>query len=71
MKTDEDIKDEMAQKKYDPKQDKLMPRLFRKFDPAKSTVLSMSRAKDQISVFSNASQYDNNKIYRKGEGFGS
>lgn len=61
----------MNNKRYDPKSDPLMPRLFRKFDPSKSTVLTMSRARDQMSIFSNASQFDNNKVYKKGEGHGS
>ena len=38
-KTEEQIKDIIKQSTYDPKSDPLMPRLFRKFDPTKSTVL--------------------------------
>lgn len=49
-----------------------MPRLFRKFDPTKSTILqskkrffSGNNSKSQISKF------DNNKSYMSGEGYGS
>lgn len=60
----------MSKSSYDPKNDALMPRLFRKFDPSKSTVIS-SKRKGMQSVFSNASQFDNNRVYKKGEGYGS
>lgn len=70
-KSEGEIKQEMAKKKYNPKNDPLMPRLFRKNDPSKSTILTMSRGRDQMSVFTNTSQYDNNKVYQKGQGYGS
>ena len=37
-KTEEQIKEQMKHSSYDPKSDPLMPRLFRKFDPSKSTI---------------------------------
>ena len=37
-KTDEEIIEQMKNSSYDPKADPLMPRLFRKFDPSKSTI---------------------------------
>ena len=39
-KSDEEIKSIMKNSTYDPKADPLMPRLFRKFDSSKSTILS-------------------------------
>jgi len=37
-KTEEQIKLQIKTSSYDPKSDPLMPRLFRKFDPSKSTI---------------------------------
>lgn len=56
-----------------------MPRLFRKFDPAKST-LNVSKKYNKGSYMKNSmghsmshsvSKWDNHASYRKGEGYGS
>ena len=39
-KSDDEIVTQMKTHQYDPKADPLMPRLFRKFDSSKSTILS-------------------------------
>ena len=45
-----------------------MPRLFRKFDASKSTIISSKRGRFSEKSFS---QFDNNKIYKSGHGHGS
>ena len=59
----------MKSSKYDPKSDPLMPRLFRKFDPKKSTII---QAKRMGSAFnSQISKFDNGQKYKAGGGYGS
>jgi len=45
-KSDHEIKESIKEglKTYDPKADPLMPRLFRKFDPSKSNIISHNRS---------------------------
>ena len=47
-KSEEQIKEIIKQSTYDPKSDPLMPRLFRKFDPTKSTVMQSRRRKGSL-----------------------
>lgn len=68
-KSEEELKNQMKNSKYDPKKDPLMGRLFRKYDPTKSTIL-MSKSHG-MSKLSNVSQFENGKIYGKGRGHGS
>jgi len=59
----------MKSSKYDPKSDPLMPRLFRKFDPKKSSII---QAKRMGSAFqSNISKFENGQVYKSGGGYGS
>lgn len=67
-KTDEEIKDTMKNSAYDPKADPLMPRLFRKFDASKSTILSQRRT---FQSMSSKERFDNSKSYQAGQGYGS
>ena len=59
----------MKNSRYDPKNDPLMGRLFRKYDPTKSTIL-MSKSHG-MSKLSQASQFENHKVYKSGKGYGS
>lgn len=67
-KSDEEIKSTMKNSTYDPKADPLMPRLFRKFDSSKSTILSNRRT---FQTMSSKERFDNSKSYGPGEGYGS
>lgn len=67
-KNEAELKAQIKQGKYDPKNDPLMPRLFRKFDASKSTIISSKRGRFSEKSFS---QFDNNKIYKSGQGYGS
>lgn len=58
----------MKNSTYDPKADPLMPRLFRKFDSSKSTILSHRRT---FQTLSSKERFDNSKSYGPGEGYGS
>lgn len=60
----------MKASKYDPKSDPLMPRLFRKFDSTKSTIL-MAKKKGSMASLAMAEKYDNSKMYSAGSGHGS
>ena len=60
----------MKASRYDPKSDPLMPRLFRKFDPTKSTII-MAKRKGSLASLISANRYDNSKHYTPGAGHGS
>ena len=47
-----------------------MPRLFRKFDPAKSTIINAKKRKGSLSEFP-IQKFDNSRVYRSGMGHGS
>ena len=70
LKTEEQIKLQMSQSRYDPKSDPLMPRLFRKYDPSKSSIMQSKKRNGMMSTRS-VSQYDNSKMYKVGQGYGS
>jgi hypothetical protein len=71
-KTEEQIKKEIKQSSYDPKSDPLMPRLFRKFDPSKSSIISSKMNKKQsIAISESIGKFDNTKTYKSGQGYGS
>ena len=42
-KSEDEIKEQIKKSSYDPKSDPLMPRLFRKFDPTKSTIAMQTK----------------------------
>ena len=66
-KTEEQIKDNIKKSSYDPKSDPLMPRLFRKFDPSKSSIISSKhRRKNSMQVSESVKKYDNGKLYKPG-----
>ena len=48
-----------------------MPRLFRKFDPNKSTVLQSKRNERSFGLSKSLSKFDNGRVYQSGEGYGS
>ena len=70
-KSDEEIKNAMKNSSYDPKADPLMPRLFRKFDASKSTILSSKRNSYSLRGFDSKERFDNSKMYKPKEGVGS
>ena len=73
-KTDEEIQEGLRASKYDPKADPLMPRLFRKFDSSKSTILASQKAKRRGSTLrpiASMQRFDNSKSYMSGSGAGS
>ena len=59
MKTEEDIKSQIKNSKYDPKKDPLMGRLFRKYDQSKSTIITKKHWKQHSMM----EKFDNSKIY--------
>lgn len=61
----------MKTSSYDPKADPLMPRLFRKFDPNKSTIISAKRGASVSAEGSHVQKYNNFKTYKVGQGYGS
>ena len=67
-KTEDQIKKDIKKSSYDPKADPLMPRLFRKYDPKKSTVLSVKNRKNSMNSIG---KFDNLKTYKAGQGYGS
>jgi hypothetical protein len=67
-KSEEQIKDSIKKSGYDPKQDPLMPRLFRKYDPSKSTIITKKRRSVQDDSMQ---KFDNSKMYKPGQGYGS
>jgi hypothetical protein len=69
-KTDAEIKDGMKNSKYDPKSDPLMPRLFRKYDSTKSTII-MAKKKGSLASLRSLQRFDNSKQYSAGSGHGS
>jgi len=48
-----------------------MPRLFRKFDPNKSTIMQSKRNERSFGLSKSLSKFDNQKIYKSGDGYGS
>jgi hypothetical protein len=49
-----------------------MPRLFRKFDPSKSSIISSKHNKKQsIQMSESVGKFDNSKTYKTGQGYGS
>lgn len=72
-KTEDQIKKDIKQSSYDPKSDPLMPRLFRKFDPSKSSIVSSYHARKQSmgQLSESVGKFDNSKLYKPGQGYGS
>ena len=70
-KTDEEIQTNMKKSVYDPRKDPLMPRLFRKFDPAKSTILQEKRRRTSMHPFDSKERFENSKMYPSKMGYGS
>ncbi len=61
----------MKNARYDPKADPLMPRLFRKFDPTRSTIIMAKKRGGSLANLSSFKRFDNSKQYSTGSGHGS